>query len=214
MKSFSALEFDVRICRSQISDLQQLLQSRRGLSERDDIIPFFRERQHLSAFLSCYNPNIIRRDRIAFEYDIFGDFACDLAVGDYVNKSYCFVEFEEAAANSIFLGKPGRSTPEWSPRFERGLSQIIDWFWKLNDLERTDDFENRFNSKTINYIGLLVIGRDESIEIRERRRLEWRQEKTIVNSKHIHCVTYDKLCRDLASYIAQYQFSEQIDNPS
>ncbi|MFB2923379.1 Shedu anti-phage system protein SduA domain-containing protein [Aerosakkonema funiforme] len=211
MKNFSRVEFDVSVCRSQLSEMQQLLQSRRGLSERDDIIPFFRERQHLSAFLASYHPDISRYDRVAFEYDIFGDFACDLAIGDSVNRSYCFVEFEEAATNSIFITKPGRSTPEWSSRFERGLSQIIDGFWKLNDLERTDDFENRFNGRTIDYIGLLVVGRDENLELRERKRLEWRRQNTIVNSKHSYFVTYDKLYNDLSYRLARYQFSERID---
>ena len=211
MKNFSALEFDQSLCRSEIGELQQLLQRRRGLSERDDIIPFFRKRQHLSAFVASYHPDIIRRDRIAFEYDIFGDFASDLVVGDSINRAYCFVEFEDAATNSIFVAKAGKNTPEWSPRFERGLSQIVDWFWKLDDLERTDDFENRFNGRTIDYIGLLIIGRNENLELRERRRLEWRQQKMIVNSKHIYCVTYDKLCADLSARIARYQFSEQVD---
>ncbi|NER39174.1 MAG: DUF4263 domain-containing protein [Oscillatoria sp. SIO1A7] len=178
MKNLSKFEFNPRICRDQIFELQRLLQSRRFLSERDDILPFFRERQHLSAFVSSFHPRIIRYDRIAFEFDIFGDFKSDLVVGDSVTQSYCFVEFEEAAATSLFASKSDRSTPEWSPRFERGFSQIVDWFCKLDELEKTDSFEDRFGSRSIDYMGLLVIGRSESLEPRERRRLRWRRENT------------------------------------
>ncbi|NER96605.1 MAG: DUF4263 domain-containing protein [Symploca sp. SIO1B1] len=140
-------------------------------------------------------------------YDLFGDFVCDLVVGDSVKRSFCFIEFEAAEANSIFVTKSGRITPEWSAKFEHGFSQIIDWFWKLEDLERTNDFESRFRSSSIDYMGLLVIGRDESLELKERRRLEWRRQNTVVNSKHIHCLTYDELCEDLWFGLEKYQLS-------
>lgn len=206
MKNLSQFEFNPRICRGQIAELQRLLQSRPFLSERDEILPFFRKRQHLSAFVSSLQPRIIRYDRIAFEFDIFGDFKSDLVVGDSVTQSYCFVEFEEAAPTSLFVSKSDRSTPEWSPRFERGFSQIVDWFCKLDELEKTDSFEDRFGSRSIDYMGLLVIGRSETLEPRERRRLRWRRENTVINSKHIYCMTFDELCDDLQVGIEQYQF--------
>jgi len=212
MKSFSLINFDSIICREQLAELQQLIQSSESLSERNDILPFFRERLHLSASVGLFNTEIIRPDRIAFEYDIFGDFASDMVVGDSVNHSYCFVEFEDASPNSIFLSKGGRSTPDWSPRFEHGYSQIVDWFWKLSDLERTDDFQNRFNSRSIDYIGLLIIGRGKNLGLREQRRLKWRQKKTVVNSQQIRCITFDELYENLLSRIAQYQLFASENN--
>ncbi|MBC6424444.1 MAG: DUF4263 domain-containing protein [Hormoscilla sp. SP12CHS1] len=179
MKNFSRIDFDSVIGREQLAELQQLLQSSQSLSERNDILPFFRERLHLSASVGLYHPDIILPDMLTFEYDIFGDFASDLVVGDSVNHSYCFVEFEDASPNSIFVSKAGRSTPDWSPRFEHGYSQIVDWFWKLSDLERTEDFQNRFNSRSIDYIGLLIIGRRENLALREQTRLDWRQKKRL-----------------------------------
>jgi hypothetical protein len=74
---------------------------------------------------------------------------------------------------------------------------LIDWFCKLNDMERTDDFESKFGSRSIDYFGLLVVGRTQSLAPREQRRLHWRQEKVVVNSNKIRCVTYDQLCEDL-----------------
>lgn len=211
MKKFIPLEFEPRVCRSQLAELQQLLQSKQSLSERDDILPFFRERHHLSAFVASYHPQINRFDRIAFEYDLFGDFTADLVVGDSVKKSYCFVEFENANSKSIFVAKSGKSSPEWSPRFEKGFSQIIDWFWKLDDLEKTDDFENRFNGRSIDYMGLLIIGRNEHLESREKKRLVWRQQNLIVNSKHIYCIIFDDLYDDLSFRLDKYRFAPQVD---
>lgn len=212
MKNFLSLDFEPRSCRSQLAELQQLLQSKPSLSERDDILPFFRKRHHLSAFVASYHTKINRFDRVAFEYDLFGDFTADLVVGDSAKKSYCFVEFEDAKPNSIFETKVGKSSPEWSSRFEKGFSQIIDWFWKLDDLEKTDDFENRFNGRTIDYMGLLIIGRNEYLEPRERKRLNWRQQNIILNSKHIYCLTFDELYDDLLFRLNKYQFAPQVDD--
>jgi hypothetical protein len=38
----------------------------------------------------------------------------------------------------------------------------------------------------------------ESGKTLDKRRLEWRQDKVIINSKKIFCVTYDQLYRDLS----------------
>ena len=35
-----------------------------------------------------------RFDLLAWEYDLFGDFSCDLVVGDSVRKAFNFIEFE------------------------------------------------------------------------------------------------------------------------
>jgi len=211
MKDFIEFEFQPRICGTQLAEFQELLR-KPSLSERDDILPFFRNRPHLSAFVASYHPQINRFDRIAFEYDIFGDFTADLVIGDSVKKAYCFVEFENADFNSIFVNKPGKSSPEWSSRFEKGFSQIIDWFWKLDDLEKTNDYENRFNSRSIDYMGLLIIGRNEDLKFREKTRLVWRQQNLIVNSKHIYCITFDDLYDDLSFRLDKYPFASQVDD--
>ncbi|RUS96172.1 hypothetical protein DSM106972_088430 [Dulcicalothrix desertica PCC 7102] len=204
MKNFINIDFDLSICRSQLAEFQALLQSKKSLSEKEDILPFFRDRVHLSAFLASYNIKISRYDRLAFEYDIFGDFTADLVVGDSVTKSYCFIEFEDARPNSVFVKKTGKYSPDWSPRFEKGFSQVVDWFWKLDDLEKTDDFESRFDSRNIDYIGLLFIGRTEYLEVKEKKRLAWRQQNLVVNSKHVYCFTFDELYNDLLFRLNKY----------
>lgn len=124
MNPLSSFDFDVIKCIAELEKFERLLEQEE-LRESDDILPFFKKNLHLSAFVASYVAEIVRFDRIKHEFTFFGDFRADLVVGDSVNKTYCFIEFEDANQNSIFVNK-GRSTSDWSPRFERGFSQIID----------------------------------------------------------------------------------------
>jgi len=194
MKAFEHFAFDPRQCREQVDDLEALLEGQAELSERRDVLGFFRSRKHLSAFIGSYFTYLENPDRIAFEYDIFGDFKADLAVGDSESGQYCFVEFEDATADSIFVSKRGRATPEWSERFEHGFSQVLDWFWKLDDMEGTTEFNSRFGASYAGYEGMLIIGRSNVLDYKDRQRLKWRRDRVIADSKHVHCITYDELC--------------------
>jgi hypothetical protein len=208
MKSFVEIELDAAESRRQIDELGRLLDSSAPLRERKEILPFFRARPQLSAWLGSSHPDIILPDRIAFEYDLFGDFACDLVVGDSRRNAYSFIEFEDAKPDSIFVKKPKKSTPEWSPRFDHGFSQIIDWFWKLDDLERTTEFASRFGG-AIEYNALLIIGRGGSFGTREDRRWKWRQRSVVVDNKHINCITYDDLHEALDQRLARWETSPE-----
>jgi hypothetical protein len=64
--------------------------------------------------------------------------------------------------------------------------------------------EARFGKRSIRYVGVLDIGRDQHLQPGERLRLEWRREHVVVNSKHIVCVTYDELLEDLLFRLEQY----------
>ena len=68
----------------------------------------------------------------------------------------------------------------------------------------TEDMEARFGKRSIRSTGVLIIGRDQHLQVGERLRLEWRQEHVVVNSKHIVCVTYDQLVEDLLFRLDQY----------
>ena len=171
MTSFQPLAFDLGKCREELGDLRAFLSSRKALKEREHLLPFFKAHPHLSAFLASYSPDSIRFDRLAFEYELFGDFACDVAVGDSAKGAYCFVEFEDAGPSSLFVKRGKKATRDWSPRFEHGYSQIIDWFCLLDDLAKTDAFARRFDGRSIRYTGILVIGRDHYLKVGERERL-------------------------------------------
>jgi hypothetical protein len=103
MKDLQEIGFDLKACRRELEEFRQLLGDSHSLTERDMVLPFFNRRLHLSAFLSCLNPKILTPDRIAFEFDLFGDFACDIVVGDRGRMAYCFIEFEEGKPSSLFV---------------------------------------------------------------------------------------------------------------
>src|SRR5688572_29570163 len=103
MKGFESLDFSLSICRKEVAELKQLLAKSSSLEEGKHLQPFFKARKHLSAMTGFYNRQVARFDLVAWEYDLFGDFACDLAVGDSECKAYCFIEFEDATAKSLFV---------------------------------------------------------------------------------------------------------------
>lgn len=181
-----------------------LLASKEELSERDDVLPFFNANRDLACFIGTDVPNIAIPDLLAIEYDLFGDFTCDLAIGDSRTKTYLLVEFEDAKSSSIFTASKSKTTPEWAFRLEHGFSQIVDWFWKLSDMEKTAEYEYRFGTRVASFHGLLVVGRDQHLESREKARLHWRQDNTVVASKKISVITFDQLASDLRYRLNRY----------
>ncbi len=204
MKSFEARAKHLPACRRQLGQLRKLLAGQECLSERSDVLPLFRACKDLSLLLGELCLLERSADRLAFEYDLFGDCACDLVVGSADLKEYVFVEFEDAEAYSVFKRVGPKARRDWSPRFDHGYSQIIDWFCKLHDMEKSDEFEARFGARSIEYSGLLVVGRDQHFEPGEQRRLEWRRSFVVVNSKKIKCLTFDELLALLAKQLAVY----------
>lgn len=214
-KEFKKIAFDPRKCRQEAEELRQLLETNTTLQERSQVIPFFKERLHLSAFLGSYHPEIVRYDLVAHEFPLFGTFVADLVVGDSRNHAFAFIEFEDASPGSIFVPKRGtakeKETPDWSSRFEHGFSQLVDWFFKLHEQGQTVDFEQKFGSRTIRHLGILVVGRKEHLGPREEQRLRWRQEFVLLNSKQIHCKTFDQLCDDILDRLAQFPLAARIE---
>jgi Domain of unknown function (DUF4263) len=147
----------------------------------------------LSAKIGSLLTELTIIDRIAFEYELFGDFQCDLVIGDSQNATYCFVEFEDAMPNSLFSTKTTKFKPEFSTRLEHGYSQIIDWFQLLNQVSDVQ-MRERFNAHDIDFHGILIIGRSHFIASdNNRNRLLWRSKNVIVSSKRIRIITYDEL---------------------
>jgi len=109
---------------------------------------------------------------------------------------------------SIFRNR-GRSTPYWSDRFEQGYSQIIDWFHLLDSQRKTDEFMELFGRGSIKMMGLLVIGRQEYLDESGFRRLDWRRDKVVVDSKTVVCVTYDELLQLLMRHVTLASIMQQ-----
>lgn len=204
MKGLDSFNLDIKKCLVELEEFEKLLLNNKELKESKDILPFFKQRLHLSAFIGFYVPQIIRFNQIKHEFTFFGDFLADLAIGDSVNNIYCFIEFEDATKNSIFVNKKGKTTSEWSPRFEHGFSQIIDWFWRIDDYKNTAQFRSIFGSENIEYLGIIVIGRDEFLSELEKARLKWYLNKVVVDSRQVFCKTFDQLARDTRNRLSRY----------
>jgi hypothetical protein len=197
------LTFNYQQCLKEAQELKTFLGSHTSLKERGEILPFFKDRHHLSAFLSVNNARAVQYDRIAHEYPMFGDFTCDLVAGDWSRSAFVFVEFENAAVDSVFVQKT-RATPEWSSRFEHGFSQILDWFYKMDTQRHSADFEHRFGSRDVHVSGLLVVGRKQDLGPREKERLNWRHQHVTVHGKQIYSMTFDDLCEDTLERLSRF----------
>ncbi len=120
MKEFTRIRFDLEQCLRDLAAFRVLLDSKEELEEGTDIKPFFENHHQLSACIgSCYGWDVLNCDLLAFQYQLFGDFGCDLVVGDSQRTAYGFIEWEDAAAGSLFRqqGKGGSR----QPRRERNL---------------------------------------------------------------------------------------------
>jgi len=202
MRGLDSFDIDIKQCWVELEEFENLLRNNRELNERKDILPFFKERLHLSACIGLY-PSDNLCNQIKHEFTLSGEFRADLVVGDSVNNIYCFIEFEDATKNSIFVNKKGKTTSEWSPRFEHGFSQIIDWFWRIDDYKNTTQFRSIFRTENIEYQGIIVIGRDEFLSELEKARLKWYLNKVVVDSRKVICKTFDQLAIDTRSKLTR-----------
>ncbi|HEV3305730.1 MAG TPA: Shedu immune nuclease family protein [Candidatus Sulfotelmatobacter sp.] len=204
MRPLTSLTFDAKKGRKEWQELDSLLKGKAQLDESKDILPFFKNRSHLSSLASWYFPKLTNTDRIAHEYPIYTDFRADLIVGDSTTHNYVLVEFEDGRPDSIFKKKPTKATPEWAQRFECAFSQLVDWMWKLDDMRSTVDFEHAFGDRQASFHGLIVIGKGVSHTKQESSRLKWRLDKVAVNSNKIQTVTFEELRSDFDTWLKKY----------
>ena len=143
-QGFKQITFDPQQCRIEIDEFGALLKNKTDLSEKSDVQPFFKAREQLSGFIGSYMRNIGPATEIGFEYQFYGDFAADLVVGVKAHRRFCVIEFEDGRTKSIFKSSQNNKTKIWSPRFEHGFSQIVDWYSMLDDLKKTQRFKRDF----------------------------------------------------------------------
>lgn len=189
---------------TQLESFRLLLDSKQELAEEADLLPFFRQNTQLVSLLGCLHEVTIV-DRIGWEFDIFGDYEADFVAGDSKHHSYSFVEFQDAGKTSIFGGR--RSNGIWAHSFEEAFGQIIDWSYKLADNERSNEFDNRFESPTINAFFIVVVGRSCFLKPADYKRFDWRRRHITLDNKQIKCLTYDEL---LQSYNTLIKFLPSV----
>ena len=197
MKTLEEIVFDPAQCRREIAAFKKLLQSKAQLEEREEIQKFFKKRKQLSAFIAIYASGIGLADRLAHEFPLVGDFIADIMVGNKDKGIFCAIEFEDGKSDSIFTKVPAKSTTEWSRRFEHGFSQLVDWFYALDDFKKTERFANDFGHGHVTFLGMLIVGRSAGVSQGDRNRLKWRTEKVRVDSHTVECLTFDDLYQHL-----------------
>jgi hypothetical protein len=198
MKKFIEITVNINEVKNEILEYKHFIDSSDELNEKSQILPFFRSHYQLSAYLASYHPKISRIDRLAFEYPIFGDYRADIVAGDSRTGHYCFIECENISKTSIFCASK-RNTLDWSTRFEHGYGQIIDWFYLLSTADGNRLLRNNFEGVDIDFVGLLLIGKEKGLSHICKERLEWRERKIIVDSSHIYCIPFDKLSIELSN---------------
>ena len=145
----------------------------------------------MTSLLGTFATDVGPADRIAEEFPIFGDFVADLVVGSASRRAYCLIELEEGSRDAVFAKLTVRATKEWGRRFERGFSQLVDWFFALDDVKNTQRIARDYGPGYVSFTGLLIIGRSGGMTEDDRRRLRWRRDRVLVDSHKIHCLTFD-----------------------
>lgn len=145
---------------------------------------------------------------------ILQEFYADYAIADRSGSKFLFVEFEHAKQNSIFTTKTRSKSShsyQWSRTFEHGFSQIVDWYFRLDDYHRTSKIEEHFGMPKIEYVGALILGRDHFLkQAGLMQRFEWRRRHTVINSRSLRCFTFDELARELREhYVTMMDFDTQ-----
>lgn len=138
-------------------------------------------------------------DRLAYEFDVFGDFAIDIMIGNFERKAFCAIELEDARSNSVFHRLKGKATAEWGHRVEHGFSQLVDWFYSFDGYKNTPGQAKNFGYGHIQFFGLLLVGRSAGHARHEADRLRWRSDKISINGHKVYCQTYDEIYEFLDS---------------
>jgi Domain of unknown function (DUF4263) len=193
MKSLDAISFDLNRCRTELDRFKELLDSETVLVEREHLLPLFKDSPHLTPFIGTRIPEIGPADRLAYEFQVFGDFAADIVLGNFGRQTFCAIELEDAGAESVFHRAGAKATTEWGRRFEHGFSQLVDWFFAWDDHKSTTGFAKHFGYGHIEFYGMLLIGRSAGMSDIDRTRLRWRSDRVTVNSHKVYCRTYDEL---------------------
>lgn len=194
---------DLPACEQSLLALEAFLSSNLEIEETGagGLQEFFENHPDLLLLMGdCFFPSLSPH-YYGKEFSILGEFRADFAISDKSQSKFLFVEFESAKTDSVFVTKYDGKTItsyDWSPRFEHGFSQVVDWQYRMDDLGRTSRLEEHFGSAKVDHEGILVVGRDHFVKKAGcLSRLAWRKEKVVINSKRVHCLTFDGLLIEL-----------------
>ena len=161
--------------------------------ERAQFLPFFRNHEQLCAFLGTLYDEVSSGTHVKAEFPLWGDFVCDLIVGNVSDGAFVLIEFEDAATTSLFRPKANRRNNIWGQRAEQAVSQVTDWLFRIGSEGPSDQMLRDFESRRINMMGLIVVGPSSEVNAYDRERLNWRSRNTIVGGSKVYIITYDDL---------------------
>lgn len=215
MKTVMPIQLRPRQLLAELSDLEAFLIDNTALKERDQILPFFYSRPQLVAALGWMNAAAGRPDRYATELELFGDFSCDAAAGNIAAGAFTLIEFEDASEYSVFKAiEPGKSMRKWSPRFEHGFSQLVDWAWRLGTEGDSQATERVFGIHPISVHLLLVVGRSTDLRDQDFRRMSWRSQNVRLGGHSMSCLTFDDLLPTLRGRIIVAEVEPSAEDTS
>ena len=196
MGDFTSVSIDLSMVSEEIHEFQELLDANTSLQEQDDLLPFFRARPQLTAWLGTVNPDLVRPDSVAYEYEIFGRYQADILVGDTTQGRFTLVELEDASTDSVFKNRE-RTSSYWSGRFLAGFSQLVDWLCELRTQATDLSLQEEFGTMQPLLHPALIVGRTAALSDRERHRFDWFRQEVLVSSSRLSILTYDELVTDL-----------------
>jgi len=196
-KDFTEIQFDAKRFQEELQHFGALLALKELVAERE-MQELLKKSPHLIAYIGTTIGITGIANQVAFEFEIFGDYAADAVFGTR-DKTFCFVELESAGPDAVLTTFGKKATKEWSKRLEHGFSQIVDWFCHLDDFKKTDRFRRNFGYGHVDFVGLLLIGRTRGLTEDDLRRLRWRTHNVIVDSHRVFCMTYDDLYTELTA---------------
>lgn len=196
-------KLNLRQLHDDLAALDKLLLDNAELNETGpgSLQQFFTARPNLLLLMAhAFCPGLLPATYLP-ECSVLQEFRADYAMANKDRSKFLFVEFEDAKKDSIFTTKtssPSHTSFQWSPRFEHGYSQIVDWYFRLDDYQKTSKIEEHFGAAKMDYVGILVLGRDRFLKNAGlTQRFTWRRAHTVINSQHLHCFTFDELAREL-----------------
>jgi hypothetical protein len=136
----------------------------------------------------------------------FGDFRADFIIANNNEKKVCLIEFENAKTDSIFKQKTHSDstvTFEWSPKFDHGYSQILDW--KYYAMEEKESVKKDFSQKPKEIEFALFIGWNKYLQQSNfQERFDFRKDKVTIESKAFYCMCFDSLIDELQEKLNLY----------
>lgn len=204
MKKFEDIKFDFNEAKAQLAKFKTLVNSGKSLAEAADLQPFFDANPHFTLLIGWLMPGLERADKIAKQFELFGDFKTDISFGNEAARKFCFIELEDMSPDSVFTNT-GRYHPVWSQRFLTGLSQLMDWEWKLDSIKKTSDMQVKFGADEIDFFSVLIIGHSSHFGRSETLRLNWLMNKFLFRNSRFFIYTYDQLAIDIEKKLEHYK---------